>query len=239
MFNFRRGTFQSEPKTTDQRRSYIYTAPENDKTLIARVRKLIRGNRKSDNEGSVLANNPGYSAMQGERIEAVDYANAPIVKSRVYETPNTTNDKHNQLYTSLYDSPNRTGTSPQDTTNVEGSNANEFYENQYEVPRPHGQSSKPTVAVKPVTKKPKPTPKPAPRADRQRPDSTVPVIANSDNNHIDLTSIVPSGNSSDIKDAKHSPNEGRKKTHLSPETVRHADSASSLVKLQIEKFNKS
>lgn len=213
---------------------------------MARVRKLIRWNRKNDNDGSVLANNPGYSAMQGERIEAVDYANAPIVKARVYEMPNKTNDKHNQMYTSLYDAPSGTGSSPQDTTHVEGSNANEFYENQYEVPQPHGQSSKkPTVAVKPVTKKPKPTPKPAPRSDGQKPDSTVHSIANSDNNHIDLTSnvesTVPSGNSSNIKDAnaKYSPNESRKKTHLSPETIKHADSASSLVKLQIEKFNKS
>ena len=220
---------------------------------MARVRKLIRWNRKSDTEGSVLANNPGYSAMQGERIEAVDYANAPIVKARVYEMPNTTNDKHNQMYTSLYDAPSGTGSSPQDTTHVEGSNGNEFYENQYEVPQPHGQSSKkPTVAVKPVTKKvkpvtkkPKPTPKPAPRSDRQKPDSTVHIIANSDNNHINLTSnvesTVPSGNSSNIKDAnaKNSPNESRKKTHLSPETIKHADSTSNLVKLQIEKFNKS
>lgn len=238
MFNFRRGTFQSEPKTTDQRRSYIYSAPENDNTLIARVRKLIRWNRKSDNEGSVLANNPGYSAMQGERIECVDYANAPIVKARVYEIPNKTNDKHNQMYTSLYDAPSGTGSSPQNTTN-----ANEFYENQYEVPQPHGQLSKPTVAVKPVKKKSRPTPKPAPRADRQKQASTVHIITNSDTNHIDLTSnvelIVPSGNSSDIKDGKHSPNGLRKKAHLSPGTVKHADSASSLVKLQIEKFNKS
>jgi hypothetical protein len=72
--------------------------------------------------------------MQGERIEAVDYANAPIVKARVYEMPNKTNDKHNQMYTSLYDAPSGTGSSPQDTTHVEESNANEFYENQYEVP---------------------------------------------------------------------------------------------------------
>jgi hypothetical protein len=49
-----------------------------------------------------------------------------------------------------------------------------------------------TKKVKPVTKKPKPTPKPAPRSDRQKPDSTVHSIANSDNNHIDLTSNVES-----------------------------------------------
>jgi hypothetical protein len=51
-------------------------------------------------------------------------------------------------------------------------------------------------------------------------------LAFHDNNHIDLTSnvesTVPSGNSSNIKDAnaKNSPNESRKKTHLSPETIK-------------------
>lgn len=154
----RRGVFNSEPNTADQRISYIYAAPEHNNTLLARVRKIIRWNRKSDGETNIIATNPGYSAMEGERIEPIDYANMPMVKPRVYEMPNASEsrDEQKQTYTSLYDTPN-------------GSNQNQIaasddlYENEYEIAERCEEPPKPKAAIKPILRKPKPSPKPSPK----------------------------------------------------------------------------
>ncbi|VDI65272.1 Hypothetical predicted protein [Mytilus galloprovincialis] len=154
----RRGVFNAEPSSADQRISYIYSAPEQNHTLLARVRKIIRWNRKNDGETNIIATNPGYSAMDGERIEPIDYANMPMVKPRVYEMPSASEsrDHQKQLYTSLYDTPNG-GNKNQESA------SNELYENEYEIAERFVQPPKPKAAIKPILKGPKPSPKPSPK----------------------------------------------------------------------------
>lgn len=158
MFFFRRGVFNAEPSSADQRISYIYSAPEQNHTLLARVRKIIRWNRKNDGETNIIATNPGYSAMDGERIEPIDYSNMPMVKPRVYEMPSASEsrDHQKQLYTSLYDTPNG-GNKNQESA------SNELYENEYEIAERFVQPPKPKAAIKPILKGPKPSPKPSPK----------------------------------------------------------------------------
>ncbi|CAG2215543.1 PLG [Mytilus edulis] len=153
-----RGVFNAEPSSADQRISYIYSAPEQNHTLLARVRKIIRWNRKNDGETNIIATNPGYSAMDGERIEPIDYANMPMVKPRVYEMPSASEsrDHQKQLYTSLYDTPNG-GNKNQESA------SNELYENEYEIAERFVQPPKPKAAIKPILKGPKPSPKPSPK----------------------------------------------------------------------------
>ncbi|XP_071128493.1 uncharacterized protein [Mytilus edulis] len=154
----RRGVFNAEPSSADQRISYIYSAPEQNNTLLARVRKIIRWNRKNDGETNIIATNPGYSAMDGERIEPIDYANMPMVKPRVYEMPSASEsrDHQKQLYTSLYDTPNG-GNKNQESA------SNELYENEYEIAERCVQPPKPKAAIKSILKGPKPSPKPSPK----------------------------------------------------------------------------
>lgn len=162
LFMKRRGYCKTEQPEVG-RRSYVYSAPEQSDTLMGRVRKMVQWRKKSD-AGSVVANNPGYSAMDGERIDPVDYANAPNIKSRVYEMPHASNvanmdDVQNTAYTNLYDIPTNQRTDIQ---------SNGCDNHDYEHPEaPKMCTPKPKTAVKPILKKPKPAARPSGKQSNQ------------------------------------------------------------------------
>lgn len=161
---YRRGYCKSEQPETCHK-TYVYAAPEHN-TLMGRVRKMVRWRTKGDSGSHVLASNPGYSAMDGERIDPVDYANTPIIKSRVYEMPHASGleDPQKTEYTNLYDVPNRNDP-------CTDRHQNDCDSHDYEHPEaPKMCSSKPSAAIKPILKKPTLAPRPSPKPLQQSGD---------------------------------------------------------------------